>query len=207
MTSRKQVRNDAGHIYRMSFTSGALLFSESLVVARAYQETQDWEATRARVVAENLLRSRTANTSVRLGNEVISRLRTLTTQQFVLLLDTAPQEQRLLLWLAVCKRYAFIRDFAIEVVLEKCRRLDLNLQPDDYRVFLNKKAEWHPEVERVADATKQSQRQFVFRMLREVGILSKTGEILPLVLPPRLSEAIVEDDALYLNVFPTLEPN
>ena len=41
------------------------------------------------------------------------------------------QEQKQILWFAICKRYAFIREFAIEVLHEKYLRLDYELTEFD----------------------------------------------------------------------------
>lgn len=189
----------------MSFTSGALLYGESVTIAHIHRDLQNWEATRNLVVSENRLQMRTANASVRLCREVISRLKLLTRLELDILLDGSPHEQRHALWLAICKRYAFIRDFAVEVIREKYQRLDFTLTDTDYTVFFNKKAEWHPEVERVSPVTRGKQRQMLYKMLRDAGLLSSEGMISPVILPSRLAEAIAQDDPTYLRVFPTLE--
>ncbi|MGC9523722.1 MAG: BrxA family protein, partial [Anaerolineae bacterium] len=111
-------------------------------------------------------------------------------------------EQNHMLWLAVCKRYRFIHDFAVEVVREKFLRLDLELSYHDYDVFFNDKAEWHPEVEGVADSTRKKQRQVVFRMLREADLLSEDGQILPAILTPREIEIVAADDPKHMAIFP-----
>lgn len=188
--------------YSMSFTSGTLLYRESLTVARLYDELDDWDGVRDRVVGDNLLQMRTLNASRRVSNEVISRLRQLTARQRQILLDGSRQEQNYLLWLAICKRYRFIYDFAVEVLREKFLRLDLDLTYDVYDVFFHDKAEWHPEVEGVADSTREKQRQVVFKMLREAELLSPDDHIVPAMLSPRVIEAIAEDSAAHLSVFP-----
>lgn len=49
------------HRYSTSFTTGALLYNESLTVTRLLEELGDWDAVRERVHAGNLLQMRTAN--------------------------------------------------------------------------------------------------------------------------------------------------
>ena len=104
--------------YSMSFTSGALLYRASLVIAELYAQLADWQAVRDRVLAGNLLQMRTNNASIRVCREVISRLKLLTPAELELLLGGLPDDQRYLLWLALCKRYRFIYDFAVEVIYE-----------------------------------------------------------------------------------------
>ena len=163
------------HKYSMSFTSGTLLPRESLVVAELFAELNDWDAVRERIVAGNLLQMRTDNASRRITSEVTSRLKTLSGDELSVLCEGSRDEQRLLLWLAVCKRYRFIYDFAVEVVREKFLRLDMTLTHEEYDIFFNKKAEWHPEVEGVAPSTQAKQRQVVFKMLREADLLLDDG--------------------------------
>ena len=71
----------------------------------------------------------------------------LSDEQLELLVEGNPQEQKKLLWLAICKRYAFIREFASEVVREKFLQLDYLLTEFDYDAFFNRKADWHPELD------------------------------------------------------------
>jgi hypothetical protein len=187
----------------MSFTTGTLLHRESEVMTRLYCELGDWDAVREIVIAENRLQMRTLNASKRIFQEISSRLKWLTAPQLQLLLDGSYQEQNYLLWLAVCQRYRFIYDFAVEVIREKFLRLDFDLSYNDYDIFFNNKAEWHPEVERVADSTRKKQRQFIFKMLREAELLTADNRLLPVLLSPRLIRVIQEDDPAHFAIFPT----
>lgn len=188
--------------YSMSFTTAPLLRQESLVLAALFDELCDWEPVRERVVYENRLQLRTANSARRITSELISRLKLLSPDELALLREGTPQEQGYLLWLAVCRRYRFIYDFAVEVVREKYLRLDLTLEAADYDVYFEGKAEWHPEVERVAAATRRKGRQFVLRMLREADLLSRSDQITPALLTPALVDAIRAVNPADLAVFP-----
>ncbi|MBN2393853.1 MAG: DUF1819 family protein [Anaerolineae bacterium] len=188
--------------YSMSFTSGTLLYRESLTVARHYEESGDWDATREQVIAGNLLQMRTLNASRRIFSEVSSRLKHLTSDQLSLLLSGTQQEQNHMLWLAICKRYRFIYDFAVEVIREKFIRFDFDLSYDAYDVYFNHKAEWHPEVEGVAEATRDKLRQVLFKMLREANLLTQDNQIVPALLTPREIEVITADSPAHLAIFP-----
>lgn len=186
----------------MSFTTGTLLYRESLTVAGLYTELGDWNEVREIVLADNRLQMRTSNASKRIWREVSSRLRLLTAAQLTLLLDGSRPEQNLLLWLAACKRYRFIADFAVEVLREKFLRRDLYLTYENYDAFFYNKAEWHPEVAAVAPSTQRKQRQVVFKMLREAELLAADKRILPAPLTPRLVAAIAADDPAALDIYP-----
>jgi hypothetical protein len=189
--------------YSMSFTTGALLYNETITVAQLYQQLGSWDAVRERVLADNRLQMRTTNAAKRIFQETASRLRQLTPAQLDYLLTADRREQNYLLWLAFCQRYRFIYDFAVDVIHEKFLRLDLELTYDDYDIFFRNKAEWHPEVARVAETTRKKQRQFLFKILREAELLSDDGQILPVFLSPRLLHLITEDDPAHLAIFTT----
>ena len=189
-------------VYSMSFTTGTLLYRESMTVAHLYQALGDWDAVREQVIAENRLQMRTLNSSKRIVREINSRLKLLTPLELAILHDDLHQEQLYVLWLDVCKRYQFIYDFAVEVIREKFLRFDFALTPVEFDAFLNAKAEWCPEVERVAPATRNKLRQFVFKMLREADLVGRDQRILPALLTPHLIAAIRQDSPAHFAIFP-----
>lgn len=188
--------------YRMSFTTGTLLYRECVLIGEVFARSRDWDATRDAVIGDNLLQMRTQNALKRIYREASARLRCLTEDQQRLLQAGARPEQNYLLWLAACKRYRFIYDFAVEVVHEKFLRLDLTLTYTDYDLFFYDRSEWHPEVARVAQATQAKQRQVVFKMLREAELLTEAHQIVPALLTPQLAQVIAADDPVHFVVFP-----
>lgn len=188
--------------YSMSFTTATLLSHESILVVELFAALDDWDETRRRVLDDNLLQMRTSNAAKRIFSEIASRLRQLTPEQLAYLLTADRREQNYLLWLAYCKRYRFVYDFAVEVIGEKCRRLDFALTYDEYDIFFSDKAEWRPEVARVAEATRKKQRQFLFKIMREAELLSAAGQMTPVFLSPPLARLIAADDPAHLAIFP-----
>lgn len=193
--------------YSMAFTTGGLLFQESVRVAELFCELRDWAAVRDRVITHNLLQARTANTSRRFYSEITSRLKTLyideQIDELALLVEGSSYEQSQLLWIAVCRRYAFIADFAREVLRERYISLKMTLQPEDFDIFFNQKAHWHDELDRIADATRMKARQTVFKMLREAGLITFDHVINPTVPSARVLEAIAahqREDVLFFPV-------
>lgn len=192
-------------LYSLSFTTGALMHQESITIAERYAALQDWEQVRRQVIAENLLQTRTQNTLRRFCREVISRLKLLNATELALLVTGTLQEQRYLLWLAICRRYEFIGDFAREVVHERYLSLTLTLTPSEFDSFFNRKAEWHDELEQIAPATRGKLRQILFKMLREADLLTKADQINPALLSDRLTAAITQSDRQNLLLFPLFE--
>lgn len=190
--------------YSMSFTTGSLFHRESVSLAALYLDLGDWNSVRDKVVAENLLQTRTLNTLNRVSREVISRLRTLSPGELEYLVEGIHQEQAYLLWLAVCRRYRFIADFAVEVLRERYITLKSDLTFDDFDSFFNRKSEWHLELDEITPATRGKLRQVLFKMLREADLLTANNMIHAAILSPRLLELFHQDsrrDVLYFPVF------
>jgi hypothetical protein len=188
--------------YNITFATGGLLFHETLAVTEVYDRLEDWDAVREEVLGRNLLQIRTQSAAKRTYQEVAGRLQTLSPEETALLLEGSVQEQRYLLWLAVCRRSLFIHDFAVELLREKYLRLDLALTYDDYDSFFYRKEEWHPELEEVADSTHKKQRQYLFKMLRQAQLLSRDNRILPALLTPRLARTVAATDPADLHIYP-----
>lgn len=178
---------------------------ESLRLAELFAEMQDWQAVRERAVSENLLQARKASSSTRVCRELVFRLRELSAAQFSLFLEGTPQEQNHLLWLAICRRYRLVAEFAVEVVRERFLSMGAALEHVDFDAFFNRKADWHDELDRLADVTRRKLRQVLFRMLREVELTTPEGAVLPAVLSPRLIEVTGGDRSGELLYFPVHE--
>jgi len=190
--------------YSLSFTTGGLFYAESVKLATLYLTMGDWNAVRDKVVVNNILQTRTLNTLKRICHEVISRLKTLDTKELYFLVEANYQEQGYLLWLAVCRRYKFIADFAVEVVHEHYITLKTDLSFDDFDAFFNRKSEWHPELDELRPTTKNKLRQVLFKMLRDADLLTANNQIETALFSSRLIEVISHNnlrDVLYFPVF------
>jgi len=191
--------------YSLSFTSASLLHRESLIVAELFLQLKDWKQVRAKVIDQNLLQVRTLNTSKRFFREVASRLRTLSSAELELLVNGTLHEQRYLLWLAICRRYRFIGDFAAEVLRENFISLKTFLSYEDFDAFFNRKAEWREELEQIKPATQVKLRRTLFQMMREADLLTPENLISPALLSPDLLQAIPKEHYQDLFFFPAFE--
>ena len=191
--------------YSMSFTTGSLFHRESVKLAALYLELGDWNSVRGRVIAENLLQTRTMNTLKRVCQEVISRLKTLSSGELEFLVDGNHQEQAYLLWLAVCRRYRFIADFAVEVLRERYITLKTDLSYEDFDSFFNRKSDWHSELDEIRPATRSKLRQVLFKILREADLLTANNLINAAMLSPRLLDALIRGSRRDLLYFPAFE--
>lgn len=190
------------HRYKLSFTSTTLGLTESINVAEIYLECHDWKLTKDIIKKENTLQSRTSTRNQRVAREIIHRLSNLTNTQIQLLVDGSLEEQRLILWFAVCNYYTFIREFAIEVLHEKFLVMDMHLAEDDYQAFYLRKMDWHPELEKITESTQYKLRWVLFKMMREVGFLTEQNEIIRVIPSIRLSQALRSHADFAFQIYP-----
>lgn len=189
----------------MSFTTGGLFYRESVKLAVLYLELMEWNAVKDKVLSENLLQARTLNTSKRVCREIISRLNKLNPNELSLLVKANPQEQGYLLWLAVCRRYRFIADFAVEVLRERFITLKTNLSHEDFDFFFNKKSEWHSELDEIRPTTRNKLRQVLFKILREAGLLTENNMINAAMISPELLNVLPHGNRRNILFFPAFE--
>jgi hypothetical protein len=189
----------------MSFTTASLLHHESVKLAVLYLDIGDWNSVRDHVIEGNLLQTRTLNTLKRICREIVSRLKKLKKEELGLLVDGIPQEQAYLLWIAVCRRYQFIADFAVEVLRERYITLKADLTHEDFDSFFNRKSEWHVELEKITPSTREKLRQILFKMLREAGLLTNNNMIQAAMFSQRLVKLIHQGGSREVSYFPVFE--
>ncbi len=188
--------------YLMSFTTGGLFYGESIKVAELYLDVRDWQKVKVQVLAGNLLQSRTSSSAARVYREISSRISLLTDDQLQFLAGATRKEQNYLLWLAVCKRYVFIREFAIEVLREKFLCLESTLSHDDYDSFYHQKALWHEELDNLSLSTRKKNRSVLFRILLEAELLSADKLIVPALFTRKLAALIAADNPSFFSYYP-----
>jgi hypothetical protein len=176
--------------YRLSFTTGGLFIREASILTTCYLALSDWKKARDQVRHENLLQVRTAAAATRISKEIMARLELLDTAELEAFVVFGLRDQAHLLWVAACRRYAFIREFATEVLREHHLSLRRELSFCDYDRFYNSKALWHSELDELAPSTQKKLRQNLFRMLRESDLISDHHEIQPALLNPCLAELL-----------------
>lgn len=191
--------------YHLSFTTGGVFSREAPIVTERYLTLRDWLQTRAEVRSENLLQVRTATAALRISRELIARLEHLYVPELEELLVASLRDRGYLLWVAACRRYSFLREFAIEILREHYLLLRRQLSLRDYDAFYNAKALWHPELDQIATSTQHKLRQNLFRMLREADLISDQQHIQPAMLSPRVAQLLVRRGREELLVFPATD--
>lgn len=191
--------------YRLSFTTGGLFLREAPVVAERYLTLRDWIQTRDEVRTANLLQVRTSAAALRISKELVSRLEHLNEAELTELIEGSLRDRAYLLWSATCRRYAFIRDFAVEVLREHYLLRRHHLTFGDYDAFYSAKALWHVELDEIAPSTQHKLRQNLFRMLREADLISDQQQIQSAIPSPALAALLAQRGREALLVFPATD--
>ena len=189
--------------YRMSFSVGGLMLNESLVIAHGYRPGESWASARERLLAQGASSLPKLASQTRALREVYDRIGHLSDAERQYLLAEADRaEQQVMIWLAICRTYRFVREFAVEVINERYQSWRLDLGHEVFDRFLAEKAEGDRDLAALSASTCAKLRQVLFRILREVGLISVEGRIQPIWLSGRMKRLIEERNPADLQVFP-----
>ena len=174
-------------------------------MATLYSELHDWAAVRARVTTDNSFQARKQASATRVARELAFRLEGLSEDELNLLQEGNDQERRQILWIAICRRYRLVAEFALEVMRERFLNFGPPLQLTDFDAFYDRKADWAEELDKLAPVTRNKLRQVLFRMLREAGLITDDGTIQPVLLSERVQRVVGREHSSDLLYFPVFE--
>lgn len=191
--------------YLMSFGTGGLYINESVAVARQHVAGRDWALTMIDAQERGAFPVRKASSARRSIREIVNRLKQLSSDELALLVEGERSEQAALLWLAACRAYRFIAEFAVEVLGDRFLSLRTSLTYDDFDAFLSAKEEWSPKLTSLSLSTRAKIRAVLFRLMREAEILSSDNGILGAMLSQRVLALIQVGNVDDLKYFPGAE--
>lgn len=182
--------------YELGLVGATLRLDQMLLVARDISSRSDQE-----LVDE--LGSGKSSTGKRMLIEFKKRLSVLTPAQLEILVNGDLRCQRQVAFLSFCKCYSFVREFTVEVVRDKLLFFELKVTDADFYSFSKRKAENHPELEKVTEVTHNKIRQVVFKVLEEGGLIDtvRSRMIQTQLVAPNLAKAVIADDPEWLKVF------
>ena len=188
--------------YILSFTAASLRLNEMVKVAKTAfdNDISNLHEVRESGVVFNSVKIRTSDREFR---EIRKRLEYLTPSQVEILINGDLISQKQVAFLAVCKRYDFIRDFAIEVIRDKVLVYDYKINDSDYNSFINNRLHIHPELEEFEDSTLKKAKQVLFHILEQAGLINNSVDksIQPQLIHPKVITAIAKDDPAWLKIF------
>tara|TARA_R110000823_G_scaffold66948_1_gene156337 strand:- start:171 stop:755 length:585 start_codon:yes stop_codon:yes gene_type:complete len=187
----------------MSFTTGGLFLNETVEVARLHVEGEPWEQTMLRAMGQGATSLPKTASNRRTLREISNRLRTLSSEEREFLQHEADRtDQQALLWLATCRAYRLVREFALEVVRDRYLSYQVDLPLEAFDILFEAKAEWDEQLADLSPSTRKKLRQVLFRMMREAGVLSGENRIQSALLSPQLKVMIENKDPAELALFP-----
>jgi hypothetical protein len=195
---------DPSH-YKMSFSTGGLFLNETLAVARLHVAGEPWSVTISRALTEGATSLPKAASQRRTLREIVNRLSTLTDMERDYLLTQADRDDQLaLLWLATCRAYRFVREFATEVLRERYLSFQLDLPLESFDILFAAKAEWDDGLASISPSTRAKLRQVLFRMMREAHVISDDSRIQSAIVSSRLRAMLEQECPADLVLFPGL---
>ena len=155
----------------------------------AFVPAEMLESVRRYAVAENVLQIRTHAAGVRIVSEVVKRLSALTMGELRCIADadTLQSDRRALMWVAMCRYYALVGEFAQEVLHEHFLIGAPAITYDDYDHFMLGKAMWHPEIDDLSTSTSAKLRSNVFKAMVEAGLVNRSDDT---IIPSLLSREV-----------------
>jgi len=183
--------------YKVGFARPALL-RETVLLAQCYRDLHDWPQVQQHVKATNLLQSRTERSSDIICSEIAKRFSLLNSEQIELIAEDNSQNVRQLVWIAICKQYPFVGDFTLEVLVDAHAKHRTDVSYDDYSHFFNAKADWHPDLEKVADKTRANARQALFQMMRQCELITNSNQLVPQMLSSAIQNCSPESDLAFI---------
>lgn len=188
--------------YLMSFGTGGLYLNESVAVARLYSPGMSWDELIGLAVQSGTFPVRKQNSARRSIREITNRLRQLSDLEIELFCEGDRADQLAFLWLAAGRAYRFIREFAIEILNERYLTRRFELTYDDFDAFWERKAEWVPEISKIALSTRLKLRAVLFRLMREAEIITEDNRIQSPLLSSRFVRHVVTCNNSEMSVFP-----
>ena len=189
--------------YLLSYTAVSLRAYETETIANLYRETFDWESVAKGVIDDDALQKGTIATRKREFMEFKKRLQTLTTEQLAYFEEATSSDVKNLTMLSCFKLYAFISDFATEIMRNKLLLFDFQLINSDYEAFYESKRVAYDNLNTISEGTQYKLKQVMFKMFEQAGFIDsvKSKNIQKPYLSEALIKLIVQDNPKYLSAF------
>ena len=174
--------------YRLSFGTGNAYINESNLILKRYLENKDWKETAKYSFENNILQTNTLSSAKRIFREISLRLKSLSRQEQEFLIGSNYVDQSILIWISICRTYKFIGDFASMIISEKLNSYQLELDYKDFNYFYEQQKVFHEELNSLKDSTRKKLRQVIFRIMKDLNIISKNKDITPLLPSKEIKE-------------------
>ena len=187
--------------YRLSFGTGNAYINESNLILKKYLENKDWKETEKYSIENNILNTNKLGSAKRIFREISLRLKSLSNEEQEFFIKSNYVDQSILIWISICRTYKFIGDFSSIIISEKFNSYQLEINYNDFNYFFEKQIVFHEELSLLKDSTRKKLRQVIFRIMKDLNLVSKNMEITPLmpsVELKKISKTTKKDLKLFL---------
>ena len=166
--------------YRLSFGTGNAYIHESNLILKKYLENKDWKETERFCIEDNILQINTLSSAKRIFREISLRLKSLNDEEQEFFIRSNYVDQSILIWISICRTYKFIGDFSSIIISEKFNSFQLEIDYSDFNYFYERQEVLHEGLYSLKDSTRKKLRQVIFKIMKDLNMISKKNEITPL---------------------------
>lgn len=188
------IMKPASQPYLMSFGTGGAHLNESIDLASFRCAGASWDEITART---NVFAFRKEASAKRLVRELTHRLRRLDDDDLALFCAGDRVEQQALIWLAICRTYRFIGEWASLVLWDHAQSYQYQIGYADFDRFWREKAEQVPDLAMLTASTRAKLRAVLFRLMRETGVTDEYGRLNGGLPPARIADRLADSERLY----------
>lgn len=179
--------------YSGGFTAEHLYRNEMKIIVHLQLQGLSKEEIKKKVFEENLLHCRSEAAIKDLFPRVYRRAEVLDQKLKFFLIHGARSDQNALLLYAFLKRFAFPRDFVLEVIHYNMKKFKLTVTDGNIRTFFEEKEQQYEQVRNWTDKTKYKLKQVMLKIIVDAELLKKNGneyEIKPIPLSRELRDYV-----------------
>lgn len=144
---------------------------------------------RVKIKDENLFQSATNKSIDKLLSATLKRVGVLDETMLNLLVNSSLHTSKLVALIAIMKTNLLFLEFIEEIYLEKVRLGEQELEPKDFRIFFNYKAEQSLKVAGWQEYTLMKLSAVYSRILFEAGLINNTHQ--KILTPPNIEEELL----------------
>ncbi|HCC93587.1 MAG TPA: hypothetical protein DEQ26_04550 [Flavobacteriaceae bacterium] len=176
--------------YNLAFTAGALLYNESSLYLSAINNIEAY-CNGDENVDIDVLTTNSESSRKRIKSELDKRFKNINFSYLEKFNQVDEQDQKIILFFAICNTYQIITEFSLEVVYKKWLNFDNELGTYDFKYFLSSKLS-EDQLNDISSSSQYKLTQVAIKIFKDVG-LYKNESLIPL----KPSEDLI--DLIYRN--------
>ncbi len=186
--------------YSGDIVAGSLLIAESRKIARLLLKGADGNAWHHAIVIDNILQKRSPVAAKRQARLIKNRL-TLMKPELWELVDKSRSDVSIQALLsAAIKHSRLLGDFMGQVIHERWRTFNPEINVKDWKNYLDTCSQVNPEMLNWTESTRAKLKQIVFRILTESSYLdgTRSGKIQSVTVLPEIKEYLIQNSEDYV---------